>query len=83
MPLAQHTLTFTTAKWLLAPPAVSALHAQQLVSEVDVKKTIQQEKFETNREYKFDTAMQSAANRASAHQPKMINMVSKVKEAKK
>lgn len=44
------------------------------------KKTVQQEKFDTKREYKFDTAMQDAAKRARAVQPKLISATSKIKE---
>ena len=46
------------------------------------KKTVREERFETNRPYKFDRAMQEAAKRARAFQPAMINMVSKVKESR-
>lgn len=43
------------------------------------KKTVKQDKFETNREYKHDRAMQEAARRAASH-PRMIGMTSNVPE---
>jgi hypothetical protein len=82
MPLAQHTLIFTTAGWLLAPPAVSALHAQPTASEAHMKKK-QQPKFIPVRDYKFDTAMQDAAKKARAFQPKLITATTKVPEFQK
>ena len=43
------------------------------------KKTVQQNKYETNRQYTFDRAMQEAAKRAASH-PRMIGMTSNVPE---
>lgn len=43
------------------------------------KKTVQQDKFETKREYKFDRAMQEAAKRSASH-PRPISMTSNIPE---
>lgn len=43
------------------------------------KKTVKETKYETNREYKFDRAMQEAARRCASH-PKMIAMSSNVQD---
>ena len=44
------------------------------------KKTVHEAKFKSRREYKFDTAMEQAAKKARACHPKLIGMVSNVKE---
>ena len=46
------------------------------------KKKIQETKYEINREYKYDRAMQEAIKRASSH-PKPISVVSNVPEFNK
>lgn len=44
------------------------------------KKTVNQERFESKREYKFDTAMKDAAQKARACHPKLVAMSSNVPE---
>ena len=47
------------------------------------KKTVREERYQSNREYTFDTAMKQAAERARACHPKLIGMTSNVPDSRR
>ena len=46
------------------------------------KKTVREERYETNRSYTFDRAMQEAARKSASH-PKPVSMGTRVPENRK
>lgn len=67
------------ASMLLARPVATTGIVKPPASEAIMKKKPPVERFNPNREYKFDRAMQDAARRSASH-PKPISMTTKVGE---
>ena len=69
---------------LYAPLAVTTATATQpAIEAIMKKKTVREERYESNREYKFDTAMKQAAERARACHPKLIGIASNVPDSRR